>query len=50
MAGVLLFWLFGRIWYTWGLLGALAAFALIALGVAFVFDRREQQRRSGVSS
>ncbi len=50
LAGVLLFWFFGTIWYSWGLLGAIAVFAVIALGFAYVVDRREKQRRSGLSS
>ena len=50
LAGVLLFWFFGTIWYSWGLLGAIAVFAVIALGFAWVVDRREKQRRSGLSS
>lgn len=50
LAGVLLFWFFGHIWYTYGLLASIAVFAVIALGIAYVFDRRERQRRSELSS
>ena len=45
---MLLFGLFGRAWYTWGMLGALIFMGLLAIGFGYAYDRREQKRRSGI--
>jgi hypothetical protein len=47
---VLLFMLFGRAWYAWGLFGALLVFSAVAIGIAWVFDRRDQQRRKSLAA
>lgn len=45
IAAAVMFKVFGWVWYTWGLLGAFLLFTLIAVGVGWVFDRREQRKR-----
>jgi hypothetical protein len=45
---MMLFGVFGRAWYAWGILGALLFMGLLAMGFGFAYDRREQKRRSGI--
>lgn len=46
---MLLFGIWGRAWYTWGMLGALIFMGLLAIAFGYVWDRREQKRRSGIA-
>jgi Kef-type K+ transport system membrane component KefB len=44
-AGAILFLLFGWAWSAFGFIGALIVLSAIALGAAYIHDRREQNRR-----
>jgi L-asparagine transporter-like permease len=44
IAAMLVFLLFERVWYRWSLLGAVTLFVVVLLGIAYVGDRRSQQR------
>ena len=45
VVGAILFLLFGWAWSAWGFMGAFIVLSAIALGFAYVHDRREQNRR-----
>lgn len=49
IAGGILFYLFGMAWYAWGLLGAFVCFGAVALGAAYIIDRREKNRRKSLA-
>ena len=42
--------IFGAFWSRWGLLGALIAFFLVLLGIGYLWDRHEKNRRAGYST
>ena len=44
LAGLILFTVFGWAWYAWGFFGAFVFFAVVAIAVAWVFDKREAKR------
>ena len=44
-AGAILFLLFGWAWSAWGFMGAFIVLSAIALGFAYVHDRRENRHR-----
>jgi membrane protein YdbS with pleckstrin-like domain len=44
IAAMLIFLVFEAVWYRWSLLGAVALFVVVLLGIAYVGDRRSQQR------
>jgi hypothetical protein len=44
IAAMLIFLLFEAVWYRWSLLGAVALFVVVLLAIAYVGDRRSQQR------
>ena len=48
--GAILFLLFGWAWSVWGFMGAFIVLAVIALGLAYIHDRREQNRRERLSA
>jgi Kef-type K+ transport system membrane component KefB len=43
-AGILFFLIFGWAWYSWGFFGAFLFFSAIALGLAYISDRRQAKR------
>jgi len=45
VAGAILFVLFGWAWSAFGFIGALIVLGALAVGFAYVHDRREQNRR-----
>jgi membrane protein implicated in regulation of membrane protease activity len=45
VVGAILFLLFGWAWSAFGFIGALIVLALIAIGFAYVHDRRQENRR-----
>ena len=45
LAGLILFAFFGWAWYHWGFLGTFLLFGGIAIGLAYLHDRREAKRR-----
>jgi hypothetical protein len=45
LAAWLGFVLVGWAWYTWGLIGALAFFTLVALLAGWIVDKRDARRR-----
>jgi hypothetical protein len=49
LAAYLAFVLIGWAWYAWGLIGALAFIGGVAILFAWVFDRREANRRRGLT-
>ena len=49
-AGAILFLLFGWAWSAFGFIGALIVLSLLALGFAYIHDRREQNRRRRLAS
>jgi Kef-type K+ transport system membrane component KefB len=49
-AGAILFLLFGWAWSAFGFIGALIVLSAIALGAAYIHDRREQNRRSRLTA
>jgi cell division protein FtsW (lipid II flippase) len=44
IAAMLVFLLFEAAWYRWSFLGAVALFIVVLLAIAYVGDRRSQQR------
>jgi len=44
VAGVILFSLFGWVWYTWGFFGAFLSLCAVALAFGYVVDRRDRRR------
>lgn len=50
VAGAILFLLFGWAWSAWGFMGAFIVLSAIALGFAYIHDRREQNRRRGIAA
>jgi ABC-type Fe3+-siderophore transport system permease subunit len=49
LVAVLAFLIFGWAWYAWGFLGAFLFFAVVALGIAWVVDKRDERRYRDVS-
>jgi uncharacterized membrane protein len=45
VVGAILFILFGLAWSAWGFMGAFIVLSVLALGFAYIHDRREQNRR-----
>ena len=45
VAGAILFLLFGWAWSAFGFIGAFIVLGALAIGFAYVHDRREQNRR-----
>ena len=45
VAAYLIFALIGWAWYAWGLFGMLIFFAVVLLGVGYVYDKRDAGRR-----
>jgi hypothetical protein len=50
IAAMLVFLLFEAVWARWSLLGAVALFTVVLLGIAYVGDRRSQQRYEDMAS
>jgi membrane protein implicated in regulation of membrane protease activity len=50
VAALLIWLLFEAAWLRWGFLGAFALFAVVLLAIAYMFDRRSQQRYEDLSS
>ncbi len=46
IAAVLVFVIFGAVWYAWGLVGAVIAFIVVASGLMYLSDRRARRRWS----
>jgi membrane protein YdbS with pleckstrin-like domain len=44
IAAMLIFLVFEAVWYRWSLLGAVFLFVVVLLGIAYVMDRRSQER------
>lgn len=44
IAAMLSFVLFEAAWYRWGFFGAVIFFSVVLLGIAYISDRRSQQR------
>ncbi|HKG44461.1 MAG TPA: hypothetical protein VKB10_09500 [Gaiellaceae bacterium] len=44
IGGMLLFLIFGAVWYAWGFFGALIFFAAVALTWGWFHDRSERRR------
>lgn len=42
IAAAIIFLLVGAALFAWGVLGSLIAFGAIALGIAYIYDRRKQ--------
>jgi Kef-type K+ transport system membrane component KefB len=45
VVGAILFLLFGLAWSAWGFMGAFIVLGALAIGLAYIHDRREQNRR-----
>jgi membrane protein implicated in regulation of membrane protease activity len=45
VVGAILFLLFGWAWSAFGFIGALIVLAVIAIGFAYIHDRRQENRR-----
>jgi bacteriorhodopsin len=50
IAGWLVFVLLGYAWYAWGLVATLVIFGGIAVGIAWIIDRRDQRRRDSLTA
>ena len=50
VGGLALYWLFGWAWYTYGFIAAFGLLALILCGFGYVYDRREQRKRSQLAA
>jgi Kef-type K+ transport system membrane component KefB len=46
VAGAILFLLFGWAWSAFGFIGALIVLGALAIGFAYIHDRRENRRRA----
>jgi hypothetical protein len=46
IAAVLVFVLFGAVWYAWGFVAAVIAFIAVASGLMYLSDRRARRRWS----
>jgi polyferredoxin len=46
---ILVFILFGRVWYSWGLLGGFIVLGAILIPISYIIDRRDAHRRSGLT-
>jgi hypothetical protein len=46
IAAVVIFVIFGAVWYAWGFLAAVIAFIVIASGLMYLSDRRARSRWS----
>ena len=44
IGGFILFWLIGVTWAAWGALGTFLFFGAVLLGVAYVYDKRQQRQ------
>ena len=44
-ATAIFFVIFGRLWYTWGLLGAFIALGAALMVFGWAYDRRDRKRR-----
>ena len=42
--------IFGAFWNRWGLFGAFIAFFIVLLGIGYLWDRHEKNRRAGYSA
>jgi hypothetical protein len=49
LAAWLGFLIIGWAWASWGFFGAMFLFAVIAIGGAWLYDRREAKRRRGLT-
>jgi membrane protein implicated in regulation of membrane protease activity len=45
VVGAILFLLFGWAWSAFGFIGALVVLAVVAIGFAYIHDRRQENRR-----
>ncbi len=45
VVGVVLFLIFGELWYRWGFFGAFLALGLVLIGWGYWYDRRQRKRR-----
>jgi membrane protein implicated in regulation of membrane protease activity len=50
VAGVLVFVLFGHLWYAWGFFGAFLALCVVLMAFGWVVDRRERNRRNRLAA
>jgi Kef-type K+ transport system membrane component KefB len=50
VVGAILFLIFGWAWSAFGFLGTFVALGAIALGLAYIHDRREQNNRRRLAS
>ena len=50
VGGLLFYLVFGWAWYTMGFFAAFGLLALILIGFGWVYDRREQRRRSSLAA
>jgi hypothetical protein len=50
MAGVIVFVIFGGLWYAWGFFGAFLALCVVMMGFGYAYDRRERNRRNRLAA
>ncbi|HSC74255.1 MAG TPA: hypothetical protein VLB89_08825 [Gaiellaceae bacterium] len=50
VVGAILFLLFGWAWSAFGFIGALVVLGVIAIGFAYIHDRRQENRRRRVAA
>jgi hypothetical protein len=50
VAALVILFIFGRVWYAWGFFGAFLAFGVILIGIGWIYDRRERNRRKGLAA
>jgi hypothetical protein len=50
VVGAILFLLFGWAWSSFGFIGALIVLGGLAIGFAYIHDRREQSRRRRIAA
>jgi membrane protein implicated in regulation of membrane protease activity len=50
IAGVIVFVLFGALWYAWGFFGAFLVLSVVLMAFGYAFDRRERNRRNRLAA
>ena len=50
VAALVLLFILGRAWYAWGFFGAFLAFGVVLIGIGWIYDRREKNRRKGLAT
>jgi hypothetical protein len=50
VAALVILFIFGRAWYAWGFFGAFLVFGALLIGIGWIYDRRERNRRKPIDA